>query len=88
MVYSILVFLNESPLSIFVGASNNSAEWSRSFEDGFTSFMIFLVADDSRIRHLTNAVIGKLINDGPVALWRSSQGPGLQTFKARFWKST
>jgi neurofibromin 1 len=88
MVYNILVFLNESPLTIFAGTPYNSAEWSQAFEDGFTSFMGFLAADDVRIRHLTNSVMCKLINDGCVALWRKSQSPGPQNFNGRFWKST
>ena len=87
-MYNILIFLNESPLTIYAGAPRNSAEWNQSFEDGFTSFIGFLAANDVRIRRLTNALICKLINDGSVALWRKSQSPGAQSFKTRFWKST
>lgn len=87
-MYNVLIFLNESPLTIYAGAQRNSTEWNQAFEDGFTSFIGFLAADDVRIRHLTNALICKLINDGSVAMWRKGQSSRAKLFKTRFWRST
>jgi neurofibromin 1 len=88
MMYNILTFLNQSPFTVYAGAPKDSEEWNQSFEDGFTSFIGFLAADDVRIRRLTNALMCKLINDGFVSRWRKNQSSGAQTFKSRFWKST
>lgn len=88
MIYSILVFLDASPLTIFVGAPENGAEWTQFFQGIFASFMGYLVTDDERIRYLTNTVTRKIMTDGSVSLWRKSQSVGSDTFTHNFWKST
>ena len=88
VIYSILVFLDASPLTLFMGAPSNGAEWSRFFEDIFSSFMAYLITDDKRIRYLTNTVARKIMTDTSLSLWRKSQNVGSQTFKLDFWKST
>ena len=88
MVYNILLFLDASPLTIFIGAPENGAEWTNFFEDIFRSFMGYLVTDDERTRYLTNTVARKIMTDGSMALWRKSQSLGLDTFTHNFWKST
>ena len=88
VIYSILLFLDASPLTLFMGAPNNGADWAHFFEDIFSSFMAYLITDDDRIRYLTNTVARKIMTDTSVALWRKSQSFGSQTFKRNFWKST
>jgi neurofibromin 1 len=88
MIYSILVFLDASPLTIFTGAQEMNPGLIQYFDAVVASFMGFLVTDDERIRYLTNRVACKLLNHGSVALWRRSQTLGPQTLKNGFWKST
>jgi neurofibromin 1 len=88
MIYSVLTFLDASPLTIFVGAPDDGAEWVHFYEDIFKSLMGYLVADDERVRHLTNTVARKLMTDCSISLWRESQSPGSSTFISNFWKST
>ena len=88
IMYNVLLFLNESPLTLYAGVPRNSTERNQAFEDGFTSFIGFLAADDVRIRQLTNSVICKFINAGDVSKWRQGQSSGAKGFKTRFWKST
>jgi len=86
MLYTILLFLDASPLTIFVGAPDNSAEWALFFEEVFKSFIEYLVTDDERIRYLTNSVARKIMTDG--ALGHNSQSAGSESFTKNFWKST
>jgi neurofibromin 1 len=88
MIHSILVFLDASPLTIFIGAPDDGAEWTHFYEEIFRSFMGYLVSDDERIRHLTNTVARKIMSEGSVSLWRKSQSVGSDTFTQNFWKST
>ena len=88
MVYSILLFLDASPLTIFIGAPANGAEWTKFYEDIFRSFMGYLVTDDEKIRYLTNTVARKIMADASVTLWRQSQRLESETFTHNFWKST
>ena len=88
MVYSILLFLDASPLTIFIGAPDNGAEWTNFYEDIFRSFMGYLVTDNEKIRYLTNTVARKIMTEGSVSLWRKSQSLGSETFAYNFWKST
>lgn len=88
MVFSILLFLDASPLTIFIGAPANGAEWTNFYEDTFRSFMGYLVTDNERIRYLTNTVARKIMTEGSVTLWRKSQSLGSETFTYNFWKST
>lgn len=88
MVYSILVFLDASPLTVFIGAPDDGAEWGRFFQEVFASFMAYLVTDDERLRHLTNIVARKIMTEGSVAIWRSSENLATQSFKLNFWTST
>jgi neurofibromin 1 len=88
VIYNILVFLDASPLTLFMGAPNNGADWAHFFEDIFSSFMAYLITDDDRIRCLTHTVARKIMTDTSVSLWRKSQSVGSQTFKQNFWKST
>jgi neurofibromin 1 len=88
MVYNILVFLDASPLTLFIGAPDGGAEWVYFFEDVLASCMKYLVTDDDRSRYLANTVARKIMSDGSVSLWRRSQHPGSRTFMYNFWKST
>jgi neurofibromin 1 len=88
IIYSILVFLDASPLTIFLGAPDNGPEWTIFFEDIFTSFAAFLVLDDDRIRYMTNTVTRRIMTSGSVMLWHKSKSLGSRTFKYNFWKST
>ena len=88
IIYSILVFLDASPLTLFVGAPNNGADWTIFFEEISAAITTYLVTDDARIRYLTNTVVIKLMAYGSVALWRKSKNLGSQSFKYHFWKST
>ena len=88
MIHSILLFLDASPLTIFVGAPDNSAEWTQFFQDVFKSFMGYLVTDDERIRYLTNTVARKIMTKGSVSLWRKRQSVVSASFTHNFWKST
>ena len=88
MIYSILVFLDSSPLTIFYGAPNSGAEWIAFFEDNFASFTTYLITDDERIRYLANTVARKIMTEGSVALWRKSKSLGSRTFKYNFWRTT
>jgi len=88
MIYSILVFLDAAPLTVFTGAPDDNAEWSHFFEDIFASFMAYLVADDERIRTLANTVSRKIMTEGSMDLWRTNQHFGARSFKINFWRST
>jgi neurofibromin 1 len=88
MISSILVFLDASPLTLFIGAPDSGAEWITFFEDVVASCMTYLVTDNESIRYLANTVARKIMTDGAVALWRKSQILGTGTFKYNFWKST
>jgi neurofibromin 1 len=89
MTYAILVFLDASPLSLFIGSPKFSApEWLIFFEDIFTAFASYLVIDDERTRYLTNIVARKILTDGTRSLYRKSQKLGSRTFKYNFWKTT
>lgn len=88
IVYSILVFLDASPLTLFLGAPDNGPEWTLFFEDIFTSFTTYLVLDEERIRYMTNVVARRIMTNGAVTLWHKSKSLGTRTFKYNFWKST
>lgn len=88
MIHSILLFLDASPLTVFIGAPDDGADWGHFFEDVFASFMAYLVTDDERIRCLTNNVARRIMTEGSITFWRASQSFGSQSFKINFWKST
>jgi neurofibromin 1 len=88
MIHSILLFLDASPLTVFVGAPNNGVDWSHFFEDIFSSFMAYLVTDDERIRHLTSTVASRIMTEGSITFWRATQSFDSISFKRNFWKST
>lgn len=88
IVYNILMFLDAFPLAIFIGAPENGADWSHFFEEVFASFMTYLVTDDERIRHLAADVARKIMAEGSLSLWHTTQSFGAETFKINFWKST
>lgn len=88
IIYSILVFLDASPLTLFMGAPDNGPDWTLFFEDIFASFSTYLVMDDERIRYMTNAVARTIMTNSSVTLWHKSKSLGSRTFKYNFWKST
>jgi neurofibromin 1 len=88
MIYSILLFLDASPLTIIVGAPDSSDKWTQFFQDIFKSFMGYLVSDNERIRYLTNTVARKVMAEGSVSFWRKSQSIGSDSFTNNFWKTT
>ena len=88
MTYHILVFLDASPLSLFIGAPEDGAEWVYRFEEVFASLMQYLVADDERIRHLANTVARKVMSEGGVALRRKVHTVSSQAFRLNFWRLT
>ncbi|KUJ23034.1 uncharacterized protein LY89DRAFT_635153 [Mollisia scopiformis] len=88
IIYNILLFLDASPLTLFLGAPDNGPEWTLFFEDIFASFTTYLVLDDERIRYMTNVVARRIMTNGSVTLWHKSKSLGSRTFKYNFWKST
>jgi len=88
MIYAILVFLDASPLTLFIGSPNNGPEWLAFFEEIFSAFATYLITDDERTRNLTNIVARKILTDGTRSLHRKSQVLGSRTFKYNFWKTT
>jgi neurofibromin 1 len=88
MTYSILSFLDASPLTLFTGAPNDSDDFILFYEDVFASFTTYLLTDDDRIRFLTNTVARKIMTECSGPLWQKSQSLGPRTFKHNFWKST
>ncbi|CAL3962410.1 unnamed protein product [Diplocarpon coronariae] len=88
LIYSILSFLEASSLTLFNGAPKFGLEWISFYEEIFTSFTVYLAAEDERIRSLANTVARKIMMEGTVTFWRKSQSLGLKTFKYNFWKTT
>lgn len=88
IVYSILVFLDTSPLTLFVGAPSGGPEWQTFFNEIFTSSMKHLIADDERVRHLTNTVARRVMSDGSGNLWKRSQGHSVRMYIQNFWISS
>ncbi|KAK2628011.1 hypothetical protein QTJ16_002657 [Diplocarpon rosae] len=88
LIYSILSFLEASSLTLFHGAPKFGPEWISFCEEIFSSFTVFLAAEDERIRSLANTVARKIMVEGTVTFWRKSQSLGLKTFKYNFWKTT
>lgn len=89
LVYNILVFLDASPLSLFIGAPHGGPEWQTFFDDIFVPTMRHLVSEDERVRTLTNAVARRVLNDGSLSFWSRSQSRGeAHMFTNNFWRST
>jgi len=88
MTYSILSFLDASPLTLFTGAPSDSENFIAFYEDVFASFTTYLITDDDRVRFLTNRVARKIMTECSGPLWHKSQSQGSRTFNYNFWKST
>ena len=88
MIYSILSFLDASPLTLFTGAPHDSDDFVVFYEEIFASFTTYLMTDDDRIRCLTNAVARKIMTECTGPLWQKGQSPGPQPSRHNFWKST
>lgn len=88
MIYSILAFLDASPLTLFTGAPNDSDDFIIFYEDIFASFTTYLTTDDDRIRSLTNVVARKIMTECSSPLWQKGQSLGPRPSKYNFWKST
>jgi neurofibromin 1 len=88
MIYSILAFLDASPLTLFNGAPNDSDDFILFYEDIFASFTTYLITDDDRIRFLTNAVARKIMTECSGPLLQKGHSLGPRASKYNFWKST
>ncbi|KAH7346669.1 hypothetical protein BKA65DRAFT_282221 [Rhexocercosporidium sp. MPI-PUGE-AT-0058] len=88
LIYTILLFLDASSLSLFNGAPNFGTEWLVFFEDTFATFSTYLATDDERIRSLANTVARKIMSEGTVSFWRKTRSVGSKPFKYNFWKTT
>lgn len=88
MVYGIFVFLDASPLTLFIGSPAVGAEWQYFFDDVFASTVKHLTAEDERIRYMANNVARKVMSDGSVPFWHRSHAGSSRLFINNFWKST
>jgi len=88
MIYSILAFLDASPLTLFNGAPNDNDDFILFYEDIFASFTTYLITDDDQIRFLTNAVARKIMTECSGPLLQKGQSLGPRPSKYNFWKST
>ncbi|KAG9243047.1 hypothetical protein BJ878DRAFT_481460 [Calycina marina] len=89
LIYNILLFLDSSPLSVFLGAPvSTSAHWDQ-LQDGLkATFITCLTSGDEKLRNLTSKVIRKLAVEGTLAIWRSNEHRMPEELKTRIWKST
>ena len=88
IIYSILIFLEASPLTPFIGAPENGVAWHEFFQEVFSSFKPLLVSDDERVRNLSSIVALRLLTDGTMTLWHRSKVLGNRTFRYSFWQTT
>ena len=88
MVYNILIFLDASPLTLFIGSPEVGAEWQYFFDDVFASTMKHLTADDEQVRYMANNVARKVMSDGSLPFWQRSRPDGSRLFIHNFWQST
>ncbi|KAL2069744.1 hypothetical protein VTL71DRAFT_14423 [Oculimacula yallundae] len=88
LIYTILLFLDASSLTLFNGAPNFGPEWLLFFEETFATFSTYLATDDERIRSLANTVARKIMTEGTAAFWRKSKNGGSKSFTQNFWKTT
>lgn len=88
MVYNILVFLDASPLTLFIGSPDGGDEWQYFFNDVFTSTMKHLISDDEQVRYMANNVARKVMSDGSLPFWHRSRQGRSRHFIHNFWQST
>ena len=88
MIYSILLFLNASPLTVFLGTSEGGSDMARYFKDVFESFIIYIVTDDERVRYLTSIIARKIMTEGTLANWRANGNVCSELLRLNFWRST
>jgi neurofibromin 1 len=88
VLYSILTFLDASPLTLYAGAPHNVSGWMRFFEDTLGNFVQYLVSDDDRIRYMASAVSRKLLITGTRSIKQRSESLELKSYGHNFWKST
>jgi len=82
MIYNILLFIDASPLTVFLGA-----DWDHFRDDMKKSFIAYLIHKDDRLRHLTSVVSRRMMVEGCFASWRANQNKASEELKSRFWKS-
>ena len=88
MIYNILLFLDASPLTLLVGAPDNTNDLVKFLEGILSSFLGYLVTDNERIRHMACTVARKLMTDGAVAIHRRVDVSEVEVFKQTFWKTS
>jgi len=88
VIYSILTFLDASPLTLYAGAPLHVSGWMRFFEDTLSNFVKYLVSDDDRIRYKASAVSRKLLITGTHSVKQRSESLELKSYSHNFWKST
>ncbi|CZT46168.1 related to NEUROFIBROMIN [Rhynchosporium secalis] len=88
LVYTILLFLDASSLTLFNGAPSFASDWLISFEETFATFSTYLATDDERIRNLANTVARKIMSEGTMSFWRKSKGGDSKPFTQKFWRTT
>lgn len=91
MIYHILIFLDASPLTLFLGAPRAPREMVLFLESSFTWFTSYLVSDNDVTVRMTSNVARKLMIQGTEGHFHSqAQGAALDfpILKYHFWKST
>jgi len=88
IVYNILLFLDSSPLTLFMGAPPGGPEWQVFFDDIFASSMKYLVSEDERVRRVMNTVTRRLLSDGSLSFWKRSRGHGERLVIQNVWRSS
>ncbi|TVY93314.1 Neurofibromin [Lachnellula willkommii] len=88
IIFSVLTFLEASPLTLRAGIPAGSAAWHYNVEKILDSFVFYLVSDDDRIRKTACTVTRKLLINGARALELRSNNFDLHAYRDTFWKST
>lgn len=88
IIFSVLTFLEASPLTLRAGIPAGSAAWYHNVEVIIDSLVFYLVSDDDRIRNLACTVARKLLVNGARAFDLRSDNFDLRAYRHTFWKST
>jgi len=88
LIYSILVFLDASPLALFSSKHHDTVDWAQILEDIFLAFMTFLISDEESIRRLAGTVCRKVLLEGSVSVWHSYGRVLSPESKYNFWNSS
>ncbi|KAJ5053875.1 uncharacterized protein L3040_000165 [Drepanopeziza brunnea f. sp. 'multigermtubi'] len=88
LIQSIFMFLDASPLTLFIDSPEFGPNWVNYFDATVASLTVYVAADDERLRSMANAVCKRLLSDGTIDFRPKSKKPGLKSLKINFWKAT